>query len=430
MRTRYRLTATILLYLIAMPLWSGGARAKDIHSVTAGLFMLEPQYQRTILQLDGNTLQTMGGIALGDASVSPYVTSRDIVPSPGGARIAVMTYGRTPIYARYITIRVFDDSGMQLARFHPQVPIALGAISDDGRWIEGYRIWPQTNQSQSQARPPTLYILDGKRGRILSSLTLPGYADAGLLDIGAGRLYTIDEKQPFVLTAYDLMAGTQLSRLSLDNVVAPWSGPNQMNGLPVIHMPGVATALSHDGKEIAIYNGETDRLTLVDAPSMKVISTRSVSRPQSWLERIGGALGFTPTTAEAKEVVLGMMLSMRFSADGRSLYVTGSKSSLDATAHSAWTDIGLERIDVTSGQMAAQQSLGGMPIWWLGLAADGSAVYILTPLERADHDYSYQDSHYALRRLDPATLQMTNERTMDSLTTNPPRLFILGGQEG
>jgi len=422
MITRRQLTLAILL-AIAMPLWPAATvRAKGDDSLSARLFMLEPQYGRTLLFLTDKTMSNAGGIPLGDVSTSPFVTPRDIVPSPGGTRIAVVTYGRTPIYAKYITIRVFDGSGVQLARFHPQVPITVRAISDDGKWIEGGRIWPQTNGSQT--RPPTLYLLDGKHGRVLSTLTLPGYSDAGLLDIGAGRLYTADEAQPFVLTAYDLMASKQLSRLSLDGVVAPWTGPKQMNGLPVVHMSGVATALSPDGKEIAIYNGETDRLTLVDAPSMKVISTRSVSRPQSWLERIGGLLGLVPTAAEAKEVVVGMMLSMQFSADGRSLYVMGDKSSLDATGHQTWTNISLERIDVTSGQLIAQQSLGGMPIWWIGLAADSSAVYVLTPVERADHDYTYQDGHYALRRLDPTTLQMTNERTLDSV--NPPQLYILG----
>ncbi|HEX6507907.1 MAG TPA: hypothetical protein VF221_09770 [Chloroflexota bacterium] len=423
MSIRYRFTiAGVVCLFLAMPLGPVGVRAKGEDSLSARLFMLEPKYQRTLMQLDGNSLASIGGVPLGNVSASLYVKPRDVVPSPDGSHIAVVTYGRTPIYARYITIRIFDSAGVQRARFHPQVPITLSAVSDDGKWIEGARTWPQT--AQLQTRPATLEVLDGTHGRILNTLVLPADSGAGLLDIRGGRLYTADVAQPFVLTSYDLLRGKVTSRLSLDNIVVPWTGPKQMSGLPVVHISGIAMALSPDGKQIAIYNGESNQLTMIDAPSLKVLSTRSVSQPRSWLERLGSALGLAPATAEAKEIVFGMSLSMTFSADGQSLYVTGSKSALDVTGHPTWTNIGVERIDVASGQLVAEQPLGGMPIWWIGMAADSSAVYVLTPLAQSDDGYAYQDGQVALRRLDGSSLQMTAERTLDA--TSQPRLYILG----
>jgi hypothetical protein len=188
-----------------------------------------------------------------------------------------------------------------------------------------------------------------------------------------------------------------------------------------IWSPGLA--MSPDGSQIAVLDGATDTLRLVDTHRMQLVKTEALSQPQSLLTRLVSLTGILPTTAEAKEIE-GVWLQMQYSPDGKSLYVTGTRGSFDAAGKFSWQSLGLRRIDVQSGTVAAT-TLQGHGIWWSQLAPDGAAYYVLTPTAK---DVMNNDScPCALQRLDPQTLAVTASRTFqgDPMTGSPPQFYIL-----
>jgi DNA-binding beta-propeller fold protein YncE len=257
--------------------------------------------------------------------------------------------------------------------------------------------------------------LDARTGHVLRTFALPGCCGRVLSDGAGNRLYVVpsaaSDAQHLTLIAYDTRSGSTAGRLALD--LPPTTQTNEPG---VIRVSGPSIALSPDGGTLAVLDSRDDTLNLIDARSMKVLRTRRLSSPQSMLYRLGELLGIVPTAAYAKGIAVGTQLSIQFSRDGASLYATGYQGGYDADGQYFWRAIGLERIDVGTGQVAAT-ALQGRAVWWLGEAADGSALYALTT-----EDATSYYGPFTLYRLDPNSLQVTAQRTF----SDQPDLFIMG----
>jgi len=415
--TRHLITAIVLCALVELPLWSvTGAGGKDLTDTHTSLYRLDPVYGRTFVPLNALTLQdsqfgsplTIGPVSGG--TVAPPLS--DMHFSPRGTTLLTLTNTCTGCqlwHAKYITIRVIDTStGMVRTRFHPQRgPLAIQTVSDDGSRL-GVLL--------TAGAHPSWLTLDGRTGKVLRSINLPDFCcREPLLDASGSRLYLAESTAAHQLSvaAFDLASGTQLASLTLPSVPAgSWgAGP----GITQYWAPGLA--ISPDGQQLAVLDGRADTLTVIDTPSMKVASIRSIAPPRGALERLGALLGLTPTTAEAKGLREGATYTLRFSRDGRSLYLLGSRASVDAS-HETHTDLGIERIDVASGELRATD-LSGRAVWWRDEAADGSALYAVTSAFAGE-----EDCPCILQRLDPTTLDVTATRTFPY---EMPRLYVLAG---
>ncbi len=185
-----------------------------------------------------------------------------------------------------------------------------------------------------------------------------------------------------------------------------WGTRRTVNGETVtaLWQPGIA--LSPDGSQLAVLDGHTNTLTLLRARSLQIAGTEMLSHPRTALEIIAGVLGVAPDTAEAKGQDSGVERQIQYTANGRSLLVTGGRLSPDRRhRYGASRDLGIQLIDIGSGQIRAWLNDGKqvLSIW---PAPDGSAVY------SAVQGWSRQGGWLnTLRRHDPATLRVVGRRT-------------------
>jgi hypothetical protein len=168
-------------------------------------------------------------------------------------------------------------------------------------------------------------------------------------------------------------------------------------------------ALSPDGSELAVLDGNSETLWLIDARTLTVMRTEEISPATSVLQRLGAWLSVVPTVALAKGGE-GVDLSLHFSPDGRTLYATGRQGGISADGTLTMHFLPLEAIDVAHGTIVAKTAGAE---GWLGLSSDGSALYTLT---------GYPDGRLILRRENPATLEPLASRTF----TAYPQLLLLG----
>jgi hypothetical protein len=405
----------VLGALLDLPLWPAavaGAKGPDQpDGAAAGLYLMEPQNGRTLLPLDGMTLATMptGAITLGPASARPMLSVPSIAVSPNGSLFAMTTQRcvscQLPMPLKYITIRIISRQGVVLHRFHPKANVPISAVADDGSRLSGLG-----TAKTVEGVVAAWYTLSGTTGRVLRVVPFPACcAGSVLYDPTHDRLYrsTITNDHHLRLVAYSAASGSQLAQLTLPDVLAgSWTTGQQAHGLPVIEIAFPGIAVSPDGTQLAVYDGQTEKLVTIAAPAMRIVRTQQVTHPQSLLARVAGMLGLAPTPAEAKGMAEGMMLTMQFSNDGHALYVTGQTYGPDSRGWPATKNIGLQRIDLASGQLSAT-ALPGQNIRWLAEGADGQALYVLSP-----DQYGYCPC--TLLRLDAATLQATAQRVMSS----------------
>lgn len=278
-----------------------------------------------------------------------------------------------------MTIHVIDAAtGAQTARFHPALPLLLDGITDDGSQVYGPVVDNQTGITDIWA------ALSSIDGRVIHEVHMKVQEDAQFrYDPAAGRLYVFapvwggfDSTTPQSpsLDSYDVTSGRLLRHLTLVGVMAgSWNTGRQVGGGPIIDswQPGIA--LSPDGRQIAVMDAAGNRLTVVDTGSMRVSRTDDITRPQGFLERVAGWLGVIPAPALAKALE-GGAVAASYAADGRSLYVTGTTAQLDDQGRRTWTGLGIERIDVATGQVEA----AALPGEEASLLSTGSAVYVLS----------------------------------------------------
>jgi hypothetical protein len=170
-------------------------------------------------------------------------------------------------------------------------------------------------------------------------------------------------------------------------------------------------ALSPDGRQVAVYDGRTNRLTLIDARRMSILRFEIVSPPQSFVHRVARWLGIEPTAAVAKGVSDGAALQIRYSPDGRLLYVTGYEHPSGAILGGT-TPIGIRAIDIGTGEISGE-SLKSQTLWWVQLALDGSALYAFSLTGDDSEPFP------TILRLDPRTLQIAAQHVVTLHNSNP-----------
>lgn len=411
------IAALLLCALLELPLWSTtGVSSKELTDTRTSLYRLDPTYGRALLPLHALTLQdapflgayTIGGVS---SNLVPQTLPTMLFSPHSSALVTVTTAcaGCRLWHAKYTTIRVYDmATGMLRARFHPQRgPLTVLAVSDDGSRLSALQ---SDNVSHS-----VWIMLDGHTGHVLRVITLPDLCcQLPLLDPASNRLYVAGNNlnHQLTLAAFDLTSGTQLATLPLPAV---WAGYWNTAGIGHYWLPGLA--ISPDGRRLAVLDGHSETLTMIDTPNMRVASVRSVSRPRSVFDRLADVLGLTPTSAEAKGLGEGASYTLRFSRDGRSLYLVGDRAAANG-GQQTQTDLGLERIDPVTGELRAT-ALAGLPVWWMDQATDGSALYAIAPASAYENGCPCN-----LQRLDPASLDVTATRIFPDVM---PRLFVIPG---
>ncbi len=341
-----------------------------------------------------------------------------MVATADGARFVVLNRLPTrhwPVQAGDLTLQLFDaGTGRPLfPAHHPAVPFWPSGVSADGSVAYGF---DDENLIGASCPAGHFYLLDVRTGRIDRQLTLaaPNW-DSALVSPDLGRLYTITTSDQInrcghsyhpLLTAYNLHTGQIVRSVRLKGVLGGrWSTRRTVNGETVtaLWQPGIA--LSPDGSQLAVLDGSTNTLTLLRARSLQVAGRETLSRPRTALETMAGVLGVAPDAAEAKGQDNGVELQMQYTANGRSLLVTGARLSPDRRhPYGASRNLGIQLIDIAGGQIRAWLNDGKL-VWGIWPAPDGSAVY------SGAQSWSRQGGWLnTLRRHDPATLRVVSRR--------------------
>lgn len=409
---------SILLFLPAgfPPLTAASGEQTQQHSPLRLYIRGEP-WERDLYVLDPTTLTTAPGPRLTIGSRHQLAPQQLVASADGSTLAAISTRLTTGVtHARDITIRIISAwSGMTRATFHPPAALAVEGLSTDGSQLFGYDAGPGGRNAE-------WYLLSTADGRTLSKFKITGRCcGAALDDAATHRLYVLQSAalhhsnqapQPPTLVAYDLGSGREVAHTTLTGVVAGSGVVGQGNTAPEMldWEPGFAS--SPDGRQLAVFDGESQTLLLIAADRLQIVRTEHVARSPGLLDRLGNLLGLLPEAALAKEWI-GTAVDLQFSPDGRSLYAAGREGQVTGGAWSI-RGLGLKRIDVASGQIVAQ----ALPNQWvtdISVAPNGNALYTLSPSNPVGGGPDM------LRRLDPLTLQtMTRRRVYD-----PPELFWL-----
>jgi len=446
--SRVTVIATVILGLL---LALGGASQIGAHSAIplagqasrpfpAGALRL---YRSTAAQ---NTLQPIDRWSLTDRPGAVLHVGPRPAPNQGpamvatadGARFVVLNRLPTrhwPVRAADLTLQLFDArTGRPLfPAHHPALPFSISGVSADGSVAYGFDPEDLIGASCPAGH---FYLLDVRTGRIDRQLTLaaPNW-DSALVSPNLRRLYTMTTPDHLnrcgprhlyhpLLTAYDLHTGAIVRSVRLKGVLGGrWPTRRTVSGETVtaFWQPGIA--LSPDGSQLAVLDGSTNTLTLLHARSLQVAGTETVSHPRTALETIAGVLGVAPDAAEAKGQDSGVELQMQYTANGRSLLVTGARLSPDGRhPYGSSRNLGIQLIDIGSGQIRAWLN-DGKQILSIWPAPDGSAVY------SAVQGWSRQGGLLnSLRRHDPATLRVVGRRTFPHMGNWFLHLMFLQGR--
>lgn len=352
----------------------------------------------------------------------------EVLQSDDGSMLAV-------IWTMSNKVRIFDArTGVQRAGFGLPAGVRVQGLSPDGR-----KLYSMSNR---------WYTFSTTSGRMVNAVNVhccaAPYAPPMAYDAARGRLYILEPSQSIVagtwiqsafgqgavtseailrrpeapvsrpgpprLVAYD-SASRQIGHLALNGVTyGSWTGRQWASSQS--WTPGFA--LSPNGRQIAVYDGSTERLTLVDALRMWVLRSESLSRPQSTITRLAQWLGIAPRDALAKgEAAQGADLQMRYSPTGRVLYVTGTEQ----MPNGGGSSIGIRAIDVATGEVVGE-ALKDQGPWWAQPAPDGSALYALSLTGDDSEPFP------TIFRLDPTTLQVTAKRAV-TLSDANPQYYVL-----
>ncbi len=383
----------------------------DAAGETRDLVRLDPISLRASSPVLGLTIPW----SFGPSSVNTqYLASKD------GSTVAVVVYQPILQLPGSTLIEVLDArTGQQRARFYSPVPVQVYGLSPDGTRIYGTA--PPETSSCGVSRKS--YVLDASTGRVITSarISLP-MCEGALYDASDRLAYIV--QQPDIagqrgaspnptIVKYDLATGRAVGSVRLDGIRAgAWPTNEVAHGMPVYEQNQPAYALSPDGTRLAVLDGRTSTLTLIDTRTMRAIHTRAITRPRSLLER----LGLAPETAEAKELVRGVSLGAVFLPDGRAVYVTGERISSIAQVPNNVHGLGVRLVDVDTGEVLAQ-GMRGRDVSLVGILP-GRGVYVT--VSPGSSDASTQATLY---RLDPRTLGIEATTRYDE----SGRIVLLGG---
>jgi DNA-binding beta-propeller fold protein YncE len=214
-----------------------------------------------------------------------------------------------------------------------------------------------------------------------------------------------------------------LGRLSLPDLRAgSWQTKRQVGGYPLVRGWSPGFALSPDGRQIALVDGSSNQLTLIDTATLHIVRSVSLVPRQSLLERLGSWLGLLPQTAEAKGME-GVSLYAWYSPDGRLLYLSGTRGRVTKKGTFAWTQLGLRVLDVDSGTILANR-FHGKALVETDMSPDGTSLYVPTPGGKPGLSSAF-GCPCMVQRLDARTL--ATEATRKSLGTSNtwPKFYFL-----
>jgi WD40 repeat protein len=222
-----------------------------------------------------------------------------------------------------------------------------------------------------------------------------------------------------LLLAYDLRSGKEVASLRLTGVPAGnWTTNRTVNGEIVEENWQPGFALSPDGSQLVVLDGQTNTLILLQASTLRIVGREELTRPETAVQPVAALLGLVPEMAEAKGEIEGVSLQMQYTPDGHSLLVTGFRLRPSRRhLYSSSQSLRIRLFDLASGRIKARLD-DGKTIESIWTAPDGKAVYSAVGGWRRPTGW-----FTILRRHDPTTLQIRARRTF--LHTSPLSLFFL-----
>lgn len=189
---------------------------------------------------------------------------------------------------------ITPDGGTIVALVDEQVPVLdgrSGALRAEWPRPQGIirGIWPDGTRLTGFGLTEDIHawaVLSATDGSVLTS----AQSQYPVFDWQGKRVYSFAgsgdpleqiEPQPVVVLVHDLASGNEIGRLTLDGVL---SGNSTTTG-----SFGPSMALSPDGKQLVLMHGDADKLTVVDAQQMQVVSTRDLTGSTDPLE-VGGSI--------------------------------------------------------------------------------------------------------------------------------------------
>lgn len=334
-----------------------------------------------LVELDASTLdetstvirtyQNLSGTTAPDVSYSWLVSGDGSTVIEMEQKFGVAGFGMpTPIY------RVFDArTGLQRSVIS-RMAAFNASLSNNGRYLVlenannfGFTINDHSDLSRNP--PPEWWVYDTYSGNLVSTITSPDRSPVGgalaVLSPDSSKLLFLavpsDSAYPgpwsVQLVVYDLATGQEIGRVDLPEVraglwptgefTAPGWCAKRADGSDIAESvktkayasvaPGMA--MSPDGREVAIVHADSNRVTLVDLGSLAKTSTVTFDPP------------LAPSTVFDQSCVRGESRQREalYSTDGRSLYLTGYEIGLVGGSGGSFTDLGVRRLDLSSGEL-------------------------------------------------------------------------------
>lgn len=365
-----------------------------------------------------------------------------IAVTPDGATLLTVLNKpapHVPIRSSDQTIRVLDarrgvPEGPGL---HPADPIVLNGVSADGAAAYGFAA---DAREVDPCSAHTFYALSTRTGQVISHVAVPLSAQIQI-DPYRRRLYTLTDVDQLsvcngprvrfpIVHAYDLDHGRLVVSRRLRSVFAGrWFTGQHVGGQPVMAVWEPAFALSPDGRSLAIVDGHDNALTVLDPSSLRTLAVRKLVVQPTMFEQLASFLGLMPETAEAKGQTTGAGLNAQYTADGRSLIVSGGRYSPDPHALTGRAStLGLRLVDARTGivrvwkrTIPGAEGPGAQPVSF-SIPLTGDSIFIST------QGWSRREGWTCIvTRLDPNTLAPIARRTFDHVGDWWLRLYFVRG---
>lgn len=207
-------------------------------------------------------------------------------------------------------------------------------------------------QQENAPEPSIVHLVDLTNGTLLAEQPLSFYPE--------NYQFTPDGRAIMFYGTAGTTNQPYVALLDADNLNVLWEVP--VEGLASGHvMPeGSSNAMdaiwwqpapvfAPDKALLYIVHADQEKLTSVDFAAQS-ITTETLSEPLSWIERL---LLLTARTAHAK-VANGVFKQAMISPDGTQLYVTGVRHSIPNGWPQLQTALGLQVIDLATGEISAQ----------------------------------------------------------------------------
>lgn len=216
----------------------------------------------------------------------------------------------------------------------------------------------------------------------------------------AGSGYNATGPVTPVFAKYDLQAGRETGRLTLDGVEAGvWQSGRVINSEPATTslIPGVA--LSPDGSRLSVLYADGGELMTIDTAALKIVASHQVAEappPSNWF-------GLIPVDVSAKYDE-GVAWNLAYSPDGRQLVAGASQTTLDKGGNYARHGLGIRVIDAQNGSLIAK--VPDIDVGEFFYAPDSSTLYAIA----APTNAGPSTRQIALLRFDPSTLAVAARR--------------------